>query len=224
MTPPHPTASFTAESIAVALEGRRYGRSWRARCPAHADKNPSLNLRDADDGRVLVICRSGCRQRDVIRALRDLGLWPRHEPLTPAERRAWALARRRAEAEARDCLAWYSTLCSDLESDKADAAGDPDPWPRFEPAARELARLTVPTPGALLAEYRRRSVREPRQTGRLVARGRALSECCCSVAGLVLRHWRAYTVDEGPTRNLSGTGAVLARRAPATLARGTHGY
>ena len=67
---------MTAEAIAVALGGRRAGDSWIARCPFHEDRVPSLSIRGGSDGRVLVKCHAGCSQRDVIDALRDVGLWP----------------------------------------------------------------------------------------------------------------------------------------------------
>jgi len=65
-----------AETIAGALVGRRSGSEWMARCPAHDDREPSLSLRDADDGRILVRCHAGCDQLRVISELRALGLWP----------------------------------------------------------------------------------------------------------------------------------------------------
>ena len=33
---------------------------WTAKCPAHDDRSPSLGIGVGDDGRVLIICRSGC--------------------------------------------------------------------------------------------------------------------------------------------------------------------
>jgi hypothetical protein len=45
------------------------GGRWRARCPAHDDDGPSLGWRLGDDGRVLLICRAGCRTEDVVAAL-----------------------------------------------------------------------------------------------------------------------------------------------------------
>jgi len=65
----------TAETVALALGGRRVGRQWLAPCPAHEDTDPSLSLRDADDGKVLVHCHAGCGQSDVIGELRSRGLW-----------------------------------------------------------------------------------------------------------------------------------------------------
>jgi len=66
---------MTAEAIATALGGRKAGAGWTARCPAHDDRTPSLSIRDAEDGRILVHCHAGCDQEQVIAALRKLGLW-----------------------------------------------------------------------------------------------------------------------------------------------------
>jgi hypothetical protein len=44
-------------------------RKWLARCPAHDDKHPSLGVAEADDGRVLVKCWSGCGAAEVIAAV-----------------------------------------------------------------------------------------------------------------------------------------------------------
>ena len=65
---------MTAESIAMALGGRKVGDAWMALCPAHEDRDPSLSIRDADSG-VLVHCHAGCTQEKVIAALRARGLW-----------------------------------------------------------------------------------------------------------------------------------------------------
>jgi DNA primase len=66
---------MTAEDIAKVLSGRRSGTSWMARCPAHNDREPSLSIRQAEDGTVLVRCHAGCEQARVIAALRSRGLW-----------------------------------------------------------------------------------------------------------------------------------------------------
>jgi putative DNA primase/helicase len=66
---------MTAKSISKALGGRKANNGWTARCPAHDDKTPSLSIRDADGGRVLVHCHAGCDQELVISTLRSRGLW-----------------------------------------------------------------------------------------------------------------------------------------------------
>jgi len=68
---------MSAERLATALHGRRTGAGWVASCPAHDDRDPSLSIQDADDGKVLVHCHSGCLQSRVVTALRSRGLWQR---------------------------------------------------------------------------------------------------------------------------------------------------
>lgn len=43
------------ETIAKTLGGKKVGRGWVARCPAHDDHDPSLSIRDAG-GKLLVRC------------------------------------------------------------------------------------------------------------------------------------------------------------------------
>jgi hypothetical protein len=42
---------------------------WTAACPAHEDKSPSLSVREAEDGRVLVHCFGGCDIQSVLGAV-----------------------------------------------------------------------------------------------------------------------------------------------------------
>lgn len=63
-------------TIAKALGGRKAGRGWSARCPAHDDNSPSLSLREGYGGKVLVRCHAGCSQEEVISSLKARGLWP----------------------------------------------------------------------------------------------------------------------------------------------------
>ena len=59
-----------AENLIQRLEKVR-GRngSWTARCPAHADKGPSLAVRETPDGRVLVHCFAGCETQSVLESV-----------------------------------------------------------------------------------------------------------------------------------------------------------
>jgi hypothetical protein len=70
---------LTAADIARGLgrEIKQQRRAYICKCPAHDDRSPSLSVRDADDGRVLVKCHAGCSQADVIDALAARGLWQR---------------------------------------------------------------------------------------------------------------------------------------------------
>jgi hypothetical protein len=42
---------------------------YLACCPAHLDKNPSLTVRETDDGRILVHCFAGCSVEEVLHAV-----------------------------------------------------------------------------------------------------------------------------------------------------------
>ncbi|MNZ21162.1 DNA primase [compost metagenome] len=42
---------------------------WKACCPAHDDRDPSLSIREADDGKVLLHCWAGCFTADVLAAI-----------------------------------------------------------------------------------------------------------------------------------------------------------
>src|SRR4051812_18350086 len=64
-----------AERIAKALGGRRAGADWMAKCPVHHDREPSLSVKAAKGGKVLVCCHAGCDQHVVIATLRARGLW-----------------------------------------------------------------------------------------------------------------------------------------------------
>lgn len=51
-----------------ALGGTWHGLVAMCRCPAHADRTPSLSLRQGDTG-ILVTCFAGCEREDVLREL-----------------------------------------------------------------------------------------------------------------------------------------------------------
>ena len=81
---------MTADILLDRLQGVRRtapGR-WLARCPAHDDRRPSLAVREAEDGRLLIYCFAGCSVGDVMRALGldlhdlfDRPLGHRHGPI-----------------------------------------------------------------------------------------------------------------------------------------------
>lgn len=60
-----------AEAFLSRLEKvRRTGNGqWVACCPAHADKNPSMTVRELDDERVLVHCFAGCDVENILGAV-----------------------------------------------------------------------------------------------------------------------------------------------------------
>ena len=42
---------------------------WIARCPAHDDSSPSLSIKEADNGNVIIHCHAGCGALDVLTAV-----------------------------------------------------------------------------------------------------------------------------------------------------------
>ena len=99
---------------------RRTGdRRWIACCPAHDDRRPSLTIREADDGRVLLCCFGGCQTADVLDAL---GLsWsdlfpPRGRTDPPSRRRREPLV---SASDALRVLAHEVTVCALVAGDLA---------------------------------------------------------------------------------------------------------
>lgn len=62
---------MSADTLLSRLSGVRKSGSgtWRAKCPAHDDRGPSLSLRELDDGRLLLHCFAGCPIDQVVGAL-----------------------------------------------------------------------------------------------------------------------------------------------------------
>ena len=58
--------------------------NWKACCPAHDDKNPSLAITETSDGTILLKCWAGCTAQGIVSAigleLRDLFPGERREP------------------------------------------------------------------------------------------------------------------------------------------------
>lgn len=83
-----------AETLLPRLDGvKQTGPDrWIASCPAHADRHPSLSIRELPDGRVLIHDFGGCSAADVVAAvglsLADLFEKPLETlaPLRPRER------------------------------------------------------------------------------------------------------------------------------------------
>ena len=48
---------------------QRSQSDWRAQCPAHDDKQPSLSISEGQDGRVLMYCHAGCETPSIVAAI-----------------------------------------------------------------------------------------------------------------------------------------------------------
>jgi hypothetical protein len=71
-----------AAEIAKALGGKRSGKGWACKCPAHDDGNASFSVSDGKNGSPVFHCHAGCSQDAVIDALVKRELWNE-----PGERR-----------------------------------------------------------------------------------------------------------------------------------------
>lgn len=60
-------SSAPIDRVLAHLDGvHRSGAGWMARCPHHGDRQASLSVREADDGKVLVHCHAGCANADIV--------------------------------------------------------------------------------------------------------------------------------------------------------------
>jgi putative DNA primase/helicase len=48
---------------------KKAGDGYKARCPAHEDRMPSLSIKEAEDNTVLLKCHAGCSTEAVVKAL-----------------------------------------------------------------------------------------------------------------------------------------------------------
>jgi hypothetical protein len=61
---------MTAEEIANRLHAKACGAGFIACCPAHADRSPSLSIREGEDGRSLIHCFAGCSVEAICDSLK----------------------------------------------------------------------------------------------------------------------------------------------------------
>lgn len=78
-----PTSALRA--LVARLGGKWSGSTAMCRCPAHADRTPSLAIRQGDRG-ILVTCHAGCDPTDVLRAVHRVTNLPRIGPAQEASR------------------------------------------------------------------------------------------------------------------------------------------
>lgn len=62
---------MTADALLARLDHvKRTGPGrWLARCPGHADRSPSLSIRELEDGRILLHDFAGCDVEQIIGAI-----------------------------------------------------------------------------------------------------------------------------------------------------------
>jgi hypothetical protein len=90
-----------AAEIAKALGGKRSGKGWACKCPAHDDSNASFSVSDGKNGSPVFHCHAKCTQADLMEALVKRGLW--NEPGSGRSNSDWIdhMARAKASGHAK---------------------------------------------------------------------------------------------------------------------------
>jgi len=57
------------EVLSRLTDVKTCGEGWSARCPAHDDERPSLTVKEADNGLILMYCHAECSYEDICRAI-----------------------------------------------------------------------------------------------------------------------------------------------------------
>jgi len=61
---------MSIQELLKRLSGVRQDRKeWKAICPAHDDHDPSLAIKEGDDGKILLCCRAGCATESIVTKL-----------------------------------------------------------------------------------------------------------------------------------------------------------
>lgn len=91
--------------------------NWLACCPAHDDKNPSMTIHEADDGRILVRCWAGCSFEEIVGAV-GLG-WEPWFPPNPTKDRSVAIRKPFPAADVLEALAFECIVLAVHSADMA---------------------------------------------------------------------------------------------------------
>jgi len=116
---------------------------WIARCPVHEDKSPSLSIREADGGRLLVYDFGGCEIGDILTAV-GLTLSDLFEKPLAGSGSAGGYVKSHSRIPARDLLEIVSQelslvaiiVCEWLDRRSVTEAD----WKRFATAAARIQR------------------------------------------------------------------------------------
>ena len=160
-----------ARELTVALRGRWRGRYGTARCPAHADRNPSLSISDGHDGKFLLKCFAGCSFTDILAALRGQGLlevdvdhqYRRPDPKVDHQRRNAKIRdrRRRVETAQRAWRRAQPTQLGDPVDTYLTSRGLAGPWPAtLRTLLRPWQWRSVKVPVAMVAAATRWPARQ----------------------------------------------------------------
>jgi putative DNA primase/helicase len=211
------SAPCTAAELAKALRGHRDGRGFRALCPAHNDRTPSMSIDDAAGGRILLKCWSGCPQSAIIDALKRRGLWDtkaqRDRPIARNNRDPSEIRREntpRAGEIWRATRPIAGTIAEHYLRDRGltDLPGDFDQVVRFHPDCPFGARVRKP---CMVALYRNIQTNAPQAVHRtaLTADGKKIDrKSLGSIQGAAIKlcalSEEKLTIGEGIETTLAG--------------------
>ena len=61
---------MTTSELAAKFDARKCGAGWKAKCPAHTDRHPSLSITEGEDGGIRLKCFSaGCTTEAIVAAV-----------------------------------------------------------------------------------------------------------------------------------------------------------
>jgi hypothetical protein len=115
------------EKVLSRLPGHRTaGDGFKACCPSHEDRTPSLSIREASDGTVLIKCFGGCPTSQIVSDLEldMVDLFPdAHERSWPANSSPKSCSQPRNFASADDAISAYGRGRPDRKWTYTDASG-----------------------------------------------------------------------------------------------------
>lgn len=116
---------MSVEALLARLDRvRRVGHGkWVARCPAHADRGPSLSIAEAGDGRILLHDFGGCSASEVLGTLglEFSDLFPERDPDDVGRRTGWRSAPARDARQRTETIAPRTALAA-IHADATEAA------------------------------------------------------------------------------------------------------
>ena len=120
---------------------QRQAGQYSARCPAHADKGPSLSVRETQEGSVLLHCFAGCSVHEITAAM-CLDMSDLFLPQQRTGREPKRLARVIAPSQALEVLAaevmFVFVVASDMHHDKAVT---PETFERLKQAVARILEI-----------------------------------------------------------------------------------
>jgi hypothetical protein len=127
------------ERLLSLLSGVRQTRpnQWIAHCSAHEDRSPSLSIKDAGDGRILIKCFAGCESEAVLTSLglQFSDLFPERLPDLPHRKASVGLSPR----DIMEVIEHELTVASLILADVVEAKSiDETTWARFCKAAQRI--------------------------------------------------------------------------------------